>query len=200
MRASAPCRGTRGTRSPERRRAPCCTPRRSRGARRAVAPGGVVVGDARVQHEVVAPARDRDRVELDRAEPPEDLEHRFGPPSTDRAGASRWRATRNRRAASAETFIGGTLPCVRRRLYSRERGTGRRRRRPRLARGGGARERRTTERHDLRDRHGGRSAARGDIHSARRRRLVLLGARQRRDGGRPRRERYSTDLAHGLRR
>jgi hypothetical protein len=31
-----------------------------------VAPGGLVAGDARVQHEVVAPAGDRDRVELDR--------------------------------------------------------------------------------------------------------------------------------------
>ena len=40
-----------------------------------VAPAGVVVGDPRVQHEVVAPAGDRDRVELDRAEPAEDLEH-----------------------------------------------------------------------------------------------------------------------------
>ena len=40
-----------------------------------VAPGGLVAGDARVQHEVVAPAGDRDRVELDRPELPEDLEH-----------------------------------------------------------------------------------------------------------------------------
>ena len=42
-----------------------------------LAPRRVVVGDARVQHEVVVPARDRQRVELDRAEPPEDLEHRL---------------------------------------------------------------------------------------------------------------------------
>ncbi len=40
-----------------------------------VAPGGLVAGDARMQHEVVAPAGDRDRVELDRPELPEDLEH-----------------------------------------------------------------------------------------------------------------------------
>ena len=40
-----------------------------------VAPGGLVARDARVQHEVVAPAGDRDRVELDRPERPEDLEH-----------------------------------------------------------------------------------------------------------------------------
>jgi hypothetical protein len=38
-----------------------------------VAPRRVVVRDARVKHEVVAPAGDRDRVELDRAEPAEDL-------------------------------------------------------------------------------------------------------------------------------
>jgi hypothetical protein len=40
-----------------------------------VAPGGLVASDARVQHEVVVPAGDRDRVELDRPELPEDLEH-----------------------------------------------------------------------------------------------------------------------------
>lgn len=40
-----------------------------------VAPGGLVVGDARVQHEVVVAAGDLDRVELDRPELPEDLEH-----------------------------------------------------------------------------------------------------------------------------
>ena len=43
-----------------------------------VAPAGVVVGDARVQHEVVAPTGDRERVELDRAESAEDLEHGVG--------------------------------------------------------------------------------------------------------------------------
>ena len=67
-------RGTMGTRSPGRRRAPCCTPRRSCGAGRARRTTRLVVGDARVQHEVVAPAGNRDRVELDRAEPAEDLE------------------------------------------------------------------------------------------------------------------------------
>ena len=40
-----------------------------------VAPGGVVVGHARVQHEVVAATGDRERIELDRAESAEDLEH-----------------------------------------------------------------------------------------------------------------------------
>src|SRR4051794_33895141 len=40
-----------------------------------VAPGGLVVGDTRVQHEVVVAARDRDRIELDRPELSEDLEH-----------------------------------------------------------------------------------------------------------------------------
>ena len=40
-----------------------------------VAPGGLVAGDARVQHQVVRAAGDVDRVELDRAEPAEELEH-----------------------------------------------------------------------------------------------------------------------------
>jgi len=43
-----------------------------------VAPGGLVAGYARVEHQVVVPARDRDRVELDRAELPDHLEHRVG--------------------------------------------------------------------------------------------------------------------------
>ena len=41
-----------------------------------VAPGGVVVGHARVQDEVVGATGNRDRIELDRAEAAEDLEHR----------------------------------------------------------------------------------------------------------------------------
>jgi hypothetical protein len=45
-----------------------------------VAPGWVVLGDACVEHEVVVPAGDRDRIELDRSEPPQDLEHRLRPP------------------------------------------------------------------------------------------------------------------------
>jgi hypothetical protein len=40
-----------------------------------VAPGGLVAGDACVQHQVMVPAGDRDRVELDRAELAEDFEH-----------------------------------------------------------------------------------------------------------------------------
>ena len=43
-----------------------------------LAPGGFVLGDPRVQHEVVCAAGNRDGVELDRAEPAEDLEHRIG--------------------------------------------------------------------------------------------------------------------------
>src|SRR6476620_8497313 len=43
-----------------------------------IAPGGLVAGDARVQHEVVVPAGDRNRAELDRPELPEDLEHPVG--------------------------------------------------------------------------------------------------------------------------
>jgi hypothetical protein len=43
-----------------------------------VAPVGVVVADARVQHQVVAPAGDRERIELDRPELAEDLEHGVG--------------------------------------------------------------------------------------------------------------------------
>ena len=41
-----------------------------------VAPGRVVAGHARVQHEIVGPAGNRERVELDGAETAEDLEHR----------------------------------------------------------------------------------------------------------------------------
>ena len=40
-----------------------------------VAPGGVVLGHARVQHEVVAPTGNRERIELDRAQSAEDIEH-----------------------------------------------------------------------------------------------------------------------------
>ena len=75
-----------------------------------VAPGGVVLGHARVQDEVVGATGDRERIELDRAEPAEDLEHGVRlPPSSDRAGASAWRATRKRRAVSAVTFTQRTL-------------------------------------------------------------------------------------------
>ena len=44
-----------------------------------VAPRGVVGGDARVQHEIVRAAGDIDRVELDRREPAEYLEHAVAP-------------------------------------------------------------------------------------------------------------------------
>lgn len=43
-----------------------------------VAPGRVVVDDARVEDEIVVPSGHRERVVLDRAEPAEDLEHRIG--------------------------------------------------------------------------------------------------------------------------
>jgi hypothetical protein len=49
-----------------------------------VAPGGLVAGNARVQHEVVVPAGDRDRVHLDRPQLPEDREH-CGRASLERA-------------------------------------------------------------------------------------------------------------------
>ena len=42
-----------------------------------VAPCGLVAGDARVQHEVVVPAGDGDRIELDRTELAKDLQHGF---------------------------------------------------------------------------------------------------------------------------
>jgi hypothetical protein len=40
-----------------------------------IARRGVVAGDARVQHEVVVPAGHRQRIELDRAQLAEDVEH-----------------------------------------------------------------------------------------------------------------------------
>ena len=61
--------------------------------------------------------------------------------------------------------------------------------RPRDARGGGACEGRAAPRHDLGERDCRRGAAHGDIRGARRRRLIPLAARQRRDGGRPDRKR-----------
>jgi hypothetical protein len=43
-----------------------------------VAPCGVVIGNASVEDEIVIPAGHGERVELDRAEPAEDLEHGIG--------------------------------------------------------------------------------------------------------------------------
>jgi hypothetical protein len=57
-----------------------------------------------MEHEVVAPTGHGKWVELDRAQSAEDLEDRIRASCTERAGASSWRATRKRRAASAETF------------------------------------------------------------------------------------------------
>jgi hypothetical protein len=49
-----------------------------------IAPGGVVAGDPRVEHQIVVAPRHRQRVELDRAEPTKDLEHSVRP-AADRA-------------------------------------------------------------------------------------------------------------------
>src|SRR4051794_24856745 len=59
-----------------------------------VAPGGLVVRDARVQHEVVVAACDGDRVELNRAELPDHLQ--------DRVGAAGERARRREEMARDE--------------------------------------------------------------------------------------------------
>ena len=62
-----------------------------------VAPGGVVVGHARVQDEVVGATGDCERIELDRAETAEDLEHRVRP-SLERTRGSE-RVARDEKAA-----------------------------------------------------------------------------------------------------
>ena len=62
-----------------------------------VAPGGVVLGDARVQHEVVAPAGNRERIELERAQAAEDPEH--GVLSSLERTRRRERVTRHEEAA-----------------------------------------------------------------------------------------------------
>src|SRR5436190_23389060 len=59
-----------------------------------VAPGGLVAGDARVEHEVVVPAGNGDRVELDRPELAKDPQHGFG--------ASRKRPRRREKVAVDE--------------------------------------------------------------------------------------------------
>ena len=64
-----------------------------------VAPGGVVVGHARVEHEVVVASGNREGVELDRAESTEDLEHGVG--------ASLERTRRRERVARDEKATGG---------------------------------------------------------------------------------------------
>jgi hypothetical protein len=67
-----------------------------------VRPLAAVPLDPGVEDEVVVPAGDRERVELDRAEPAEDVRTATGPPVSERGGASSCRRTRKRRAASAE--------------------------------------------------------------------------------------------------
>ncbi len=57
-----------------------------------------------MEHEVVASAGHRDRVVLDGAEPAEEVEHCVGAALQRAAGASNWRATRNRRASWEVTF------------------------------------------------------------------------------------------------
>ena len=54
-----------------------------------VAPGGVVVGDACVQDEVVGATGNRERIELDRAEAAEDFQHRVGAPLERTRGRER---------------------------------------------------------------------------------------------------------------
>jgi hypothetical protein len=43
-----------------------------------VAPDGFVPGDAVMQHEVVIPTGNSDRIEFNRSEPQEDFEYRIG--------------------------------------------------------------------------------------------------------------------------
>jgi hypothetical protein len=69
----------------------------------ALAPGGVVVRDTCVQYKIVVASGDRDRVELNRARRRTTSRTASTPPSSERAGARKWRATRNRRAAFAGT-------------------------------------------------------------------------------------------------
>src|ERR671919_1570500 len=64
-----------------------------------VAPRGVVAGDARVEHEIVRAAGDIDRVELDRPEPAEHLEHAVAAPFE--------RARRREQVARDEEAAGG---------------------------------------------------------------------------------------------
>jgi hypothetical protein len=75
------------------------------------APGRVVVG-LRVQHEVVVPTRDGQRVELDRSQPAKDLEHRIGA-SLERARVQAVDARRESAVPlSAVTFTALALPTV----------------------------------------------------------------------------------------
>ena len=86
-----------------------------------VAPRRVVVGDARVQDEVVGATGDRERIELDRAERRKTSSTASGPASSERAGASAWRATRKRRAASPVTLTAGDARVATERYRQRHR-------------------------------------------------------------------------------
>ena len=73
-----------------------------------VAPGRLVAGHARVQHEVVF--RPATAIGSNWIEPKVLMTARTArTPGTDLAGAMKWRARRNRRAASAVTFTWTTL-------------------------------------------------------------------------------------------
>ena len=98
----------REARSSGRARVPCCTPRRSRGARRA---DRTRQGRSRPRARAARgrgfdrrPRADRTGSSRDRRKTSSTAS---GPPSSERAGASAWRATRKRRAASAVTLTAG---------------------------------------------------------------------------------------------
>ena len=102
--------GTRGTRSSGRTTTPCSSPRRSHGVRKGVAQAGSEPSDAASSMRSWFSAGDCDRVELDRPEPSEDLEHPVQA-SRERPRKARGSAARRRkrRAAAAVTFTRRTL-------------------------------------------------------------------------------------------
>ena len=103
-------RGTTEARRWRRARVLCCTPRRSRGARRAARTRR---GRTRPRaHAARGHGSDRQpRADRTGSSPSrrKTSSTASGPPSSERAGASAWRATRKRRAASAVTLTRRTL-------------------------------------------------------------------------------------------
>jgi hypothetical protein len=75
-----------------------------------VAPCWVVIGNAGVEDEIVIPAGHGERVELDRAEPAEDLEHCIGPASERSRGREKVVRDEEAPRGSAVTFTDKTLP------------------------------------------------------------------------------------------
>ena len=72
-----------------------------------------VARNAGEENEVVVPAGDLERIELDRAEPLEDGQDPSRPGGRDRGGARKWRSARNRRAVSGVIVEGrGHRPMV----------------------------------------------------------------------------------------